>query len=67
MICDGCKPPHTPADCVDTIAGRDYPHRVCACQHKPRQPRATAAPPADPRPAAPGQDQEQDSPPPRPE
>lgn len=36
MICDPCREPHEAADCIDTKAGREYPWRHCACQHKPR-------------------------------
>ena len=37
MICDPCKEPHDAAQCIDTQAGREYPDRHCACQHKPRR------------------------------
>ncbi len=36
MICAPCREPHKAADCIDTKAGREYPWRHCACQHKPR-------------------------------
>lgn len=35
-VCIPCRSEHEPADCVDVVAGRSYPHRVCVCQHKPR-------------------------------
>lgn len=36
MICEPCRPQHDPADCIDSVAGREYPHRHCACQHRDR-------------------------------
>lgn len=36
MICQPCREPHDPADCIDSKAGREYPWRHCACQHHPR-------------------------------
>ncbi len=38
MICDPCRDPHPADACVDSIAGREYPQRHCACQHQPRPP-----------------------------
>lgn len=35
-VCRPCQPEHQPSACVDEIAGRQYPQRVCVCQHKPR-------------------------------
>ena len=46
MICEGCRPAHAAADCVDTQAGRLYPHRHCVCQHEPRAAGAVALPSA---------------------
>jgi hypothetical protein len=37
MICGPCRPVHTPADCIDSTAGREHPWRHCVCQHQPRQ------------------------------
>ncbi|TWE07377.1 hypothetical protein BKA23_3390 [Rudaeicoccus suwonensis] len=34
MICQPCREPHEAGDCIDTVAGREYPFRHCACQHK---------------------------------
>jgi hypothetical protein len=36
MICEPCRPVHSPADCIDSKAGREYPWRHCVCQHQPR-------------------------------
>jgi len=36
MICEPCRASHKPGDCIDAVAGREYPWRHCACQHKPR-------------------------------
>lgn len=37
MICEPCRPVHSPADCIDSVAGRAYPWRHCVCQHQPRE------------------------------
>jgi len=44
MICEGCRPEHTAAECIDTTAGREYPWRHCACQHHPRAARRDSDP-----------------------
>lgn len=38
MICEPCRPVHAPEDCIDSVAGREYPSRHCVCQHRPRPP-----------------------------
>lgn len=41
MICEPCRPPHQPEDCIDSKAGREYPWRHCCCQHQPRPDKTT--------------------------
>lgn len=36
MICEPCREPHMPADCVDAAAEREGAWRACCCQHQPR-------------------------------
>lgn len=32
MICQPWRPVHSPADCIDVKAGREYPWWHCVCQ-----------------------------------
>lgn len=47
MICKPCRPVHTPADCIDTLAGRESARRHCVCQHHPRLPQVSAPTPPE--------------------
>lgn len=53
MICEPCRTPHQPQDCVDEQPSprRIYPYRHCACQHHPPDLRGPAGGEDDPDPS----------------
>lgn len=57
MICEPCRSPHAAADCIDSIARREYPRRHCACQHRDRAKVWVVKPPVATTPAAADEDE----------
>lgn len=48
MICEPCRIPHRPDECIDAEAGRVYPWRWCFCQHLPYEHPNAASTAAEP-------------------